>query len=298
MTTPLLAEGAVGGRSHCGRQPDAPALVEVEDVELDVLLEAVARVYGLDFRNYARASLLRRLRRRMTAEGRESLSGLLETVLHDPLAMERLRLELSVTVTSMFRDPPFFLAFRERVVPLLRTYPFVRIWVAGCATGEEVYSLAIVLREEGIAERVRIYATDVTDEILERAERGRIPLDRMRDHSTNYLEGGGKEGLSVYYTVDGTMARLDPSLREGVMFARHNLATDGTFNEFHVILCRNVLIYFDRTLQARVHRLLDESLVPFGILALGARESLSTSTIADRYEALDESVRIYRKVGA
>jgi chemotaxis protein methyltransferase CheR len=279
----------LGAGSQPSRTPD------IEDVELDLLLHAIVQVYGYDFRNYARASLRRRLWRRVTAEGRTSLSGLLEEVLHDPEAMERLRIDLSVTVTSMFRDPPFFLAVREQVVPLLRTYPFVRIWVAGCATGEEVYSLSILLREEGLSDRVRIYATDVSDEVLDRAQEGLVALDKMREYSSNYLEGGGREGLSRYYEVEGRWARLDPSLRDGVVFARHNLATDGTFNEFHVILCRNVLIYFDRTLQQRVHQLFDASLVPLGILGLGARESLATSLLEDRFDPLDAEVRLYRK---
>jgi chemotaxis protein methyltransferase CheR len=281
-----------------GATTTPPIRSEIEEVELDVLLEAILRVYGYDFRNYARASLRRRLWRRVTAEGRTSLSGLLEAVLHDPAAMERLRVDLSVTVTSMFRDPPFFRSLRQNVVPLLRTYPFVRIWVAGCATGEEVYSLAILLREEGLSTKVRIYATDVSDEVLDRAQEGLVPLDKMRDYSSNYLEGGGRESLSRYYEVDGRWARLDPSLRDGVVFARHNLATDGTFNEFHVILCRNVLIYFDRTLQQRVHGLFDDSLVPLGILGLGARESLATTSLEGRYEALDPEVRLYRKAVA
>jgi len=268
----------------------------VEDVELDLLLEAIQRVYGYDFRNYARASLRRRLWRRVTAEGRVSLAGLLETVLHDPQAMERLRIDLSVTVTSLFRDPLFFRALREQVLPVLGTYPFVRIWVAGCASGEEVYSLAILLREEGLADRVRLYATDVSDEILARAQQGRVPLEKMREYSSNYLEGGGHESLSHYYEVDGRWAVLDPTLRDGVVFARHNLATDGTFNEFHLVLCRNVLIYFDRTLQQRVHRLFDASLVPLGMLALGARESLVGSGLEDRYEPVDAEVRIYRRM--
>ncbi|MFA9428808.1 protein-glutamate O-methyltransferase CheR [Egicoccus sp. AB-alg2] len=270
----------------------------VEDVELDLLLEGIQRVYGYDFRNYARASLRRRLWRRVTAEGRVSLAGLLETILHDPQAMERLRVDLSVTVTSMFRDPPFFRSLRERVLPVLATYPFVRVWVAGCASGEEVYSLAILLREEGLADRVRIYATDVSDEILARAQQGRVPLDKMRDYSSSYLEGGGHEGLSQYYEVDGRWAVLDPTLRDGVVFARHNLATDGTFNEFNLILCRNVLIYFDRSLQQRVHRLFDDSLAPLGMLALGARESLVGSGLEDRYEPVDAEVRIYRRMAA
>lgn len=279
-----------------GPAPATFTPVDVEDVELDVFLEAVQRIYGYDFRNYARASLRRRLWRRVSAEGRTSLTGLLESVLHDPLAMERLRVDLSVTVTSMFRDPPFFRALRQQVVPMLATYPFIRIWIAGCASGEEVYSLAILLREEGLGERVRIYATDVSDEILDTAREGRVPLDKMRGYSSNYLGGGGQEGLSRYYAVDGRWARMDPSLRDGVVFARHNLASDGTFNEFHLILCRNVLIYFDRTLQQRVHRLFDASLVGLGVLALGARESLVGSEVEDRYEVLDAEARLYRKM--
>jgi chemotaxis protein methyltransferase CheR len=288
----------VSAQEESAAGPDDASSTTLEDVELDVFLEAVARVYGYDFRNYARASLRRRLWRRVTAEGRSSVTGLLETVLHDPSAMERLRVDLSVTVTSMFRDPPFFLALRTRILPLLKTYPFVRVWVAGCASGEEVYSLAILLREEQLAERVRIYATDVSDEVLDRAREGLLPLDRMRTYSSNYLESGGHEGLSHYYEVEGRWARLDPSLRDGVVFARHNLATDSTFNEFHLILCRNVLIYFDRTLQQRVHRLFDDSLVPLGVLALGARESLAGSSIEDRFEALESEARIYRKTVA
>jgi chemotaxis protein methyltransferase CheR len=270
----------------------------VEDVELDLLLEAIARVYGYDFRNYARASLRRRVWRRVAAERRTSISGLLEAVLHDRAAMERLRIDLSVTATDMFRDPPFFLSLRTQVLPLLRTYPFVRIWIAGCASGEEVYSLAIVLREEQLTERVRIYSTDVSDDILAQAQEGRVRLDKMRRYSSRYLEAGGDEGLSRYYEVDGRWARLDPTLREGVVFARHNLVTDGTFNEFHLILCRNVLIYFDRSLQSRVHRLLDDSLVPLGILGLGARESLAGSPLETRYEEIAPDMRLYRKRAA
>jgi chemotaxis protein methyltransferase CheR len=288
----------VTAHEHLGVTTEETLPTNLEDVELDVFLEAIERVYGYDFRNYARASLRRRLWRRANAERRSSISGLLETVLHDPGAMERLRVDLSVTVTSMFRDPPTFLALRTRVVPLLKTYPFVRVWVAGCATGEEVYSLAILLREEELAERVRIYATDVSDEVLDRAQAGRVHLDRMRKYSSNYLDAGGHDGLSRYYEVDGREARLDPSLREGVVFARHNLATDSTFNEFHLIMCRNVLIYFDRTLQQRVHRLFDDSLVPLGMLALGARETLTGTPIEDRFEALEPDVRIYRKIVA
>jgi chemotaxis protein methyltransferase CheR len=284
-------------------EPDLPdpatepnASTDVESVELDVFLEAIQRVYGYDFRNYARASLRRRLWRRVHGEGRHSLTGLLEAVLHDPQAMERLRVDLSVTVTSMFRDPQFFRALRELVVPHLATYPFVRIWVAGCASGEEVYSLAILLREEGLADRVRIYATDVSEQVLEQAREGRMPLDKMKAYSSNYLEGGGREGLSRYYTVDGRWARMDPTLRDGVMFARHNLATDGTFNEFHLVLCRNVMIYFDRTLQHRVHELFDVSLVDLGILALGARESLVGSPLESHFDVIDAESRLYRKV--
>jgi chemotaxis protein methyltransferase CheR len=269
---------------------------ELERIEIELLLEAVFRHYGFDFRSYAYASLRRRLWKRIGAEGLASISGLQERVLHDRDAMERLLMDLSVNVTSMFRDPNFYRAFRTGVVPLLRTYPFIRVWHAGCSTGEEVYSMAILLREEGLYERARIYATDINEVVLEQARSGIFPLEKMQEYTQNYLRGGGTRSFSEYYTAAYGGALFSPSLRENVVFAQHNLVTDRSFSEFNVILCRNVMIYFDRSLQNRVHELFYESLPMYGILALGSKESLKFSKYEDCYEAVDAREKIYRKV--
>jgi chemotaxis protein methyltransferase CheR len=269
---------------------------DLERIEIGLLLEGIYQHYGFDFRGYAWASLKRRLWRRAQAERVPSLSALQERVLHDPEAMERLLFDLSINVTSMFRDPSFFQAFREKVVPLLRTYPFVRIWNAGCSTGEETYSLAILLREEGLHDRARIYATDINDAVLAHARAGAYPLDRMRDYTENYIRAGGRDAFSAYYEADGDRARFDPALLEQVVFAQHNLVSDSAFNEFNVIVCRNVMIYFGKSLQDRVHQLFYESLEMFGILALGHKESIRFSGHEDSYEELDPQEKLYRKV--
>jgi chemotaxis protein methyltransferase CheR len=269
---------------------------ELERLEIALLLEAIFRRYGFDFREYAHASLKRRLRRRIHAERLETLSGLQERVLHDPACMERLLLDLSINVTAMFRDPSFYVAFRETVVPLLRTYPFTRIWNAGCSTGEEVYSLAILLHEEGVYDRARIYATDINETVLARAKAGVFPLDKMREYTNNYIHAGGKAAFSEYYVAAYDGAQFSRSLVDNVVFAQHNLVSDRSFNEFNVIMCRNVMIYFDRSLQARVHELFHESLAQFGVLALGHKESVAFSPFADSYEELDGQERIFKKV--
>ena len=255
----------------------AAAHDDLERIEIDVLLEAIYRRYGFDFREYAYASLKRRLWRRIHAEQLASISGLQERVLHDSGCMERLLLDLSINVTAMFRDPSFYVAFREKVVPLLRTYPFVRIWNAGCSTGEETYSLAILLKEEGLYDRTRIYATDINETVLDRARAGVFPLDKMREYTQNYIKAGGQRAFSEYYLAKYDGAQFQRSLVDNVVFAQHNLVSDRSFNEFHVIVCRNVMIYFDRALQDKVHGLFYESLVTFGVLALGAKEPRSTS---------------------
>lgn len=270
---------------------------EVEDLELQLLLEGVYRRYGFDFREYAPASLRRRVWRRVHAEGLTTISALLARLLHDPASMERLLLDLSINVTAMFRDPTFYVAFREKVVPLLRTYPFTRIWVAGCSTGEEVYSISIVLHEEEIDDRVRIYATDINESVLDRARAGVFPLDKMQEYTQNYIKAGGTEAFSEYYLAAYDGARFQRSLVENVVFAQHNLVSDRSFNEFHVIVCRNVMIYFDKTLQNRVHGLFYDSLVNFGVLALGHKESIRFSPYEDRYDELDAAERLYRKTG-
>jgi len=281
--------------AHAAPPTAAAARDELERVEVDLLLEGIFRRYGFDFREYAPASLKRRLWRRIHAEGLRSVSGLQERVLHDPACMERLLLDLSINVTSMFRDPTFYVALREQVVPLLRTYPFARVWVAGCSTGEEVYSLAILLDEEGLYDRSRIYATDINEAVLDRARAGVFPLDKMQGYTENYIRGGGKRAFSEYYVAAYDGARFSRSLTDNVVFAQHNLVSDRSFNEFNLIMCRNVMIYFDKSLQDNVHRLFYESLAPFGVLALGHKESVAFSPYGDRYEELDQQERLYRK---
>jgi len=284
-----------GPRVHL---PDTPGRypAALERVEIELLLEGIYRHYGYDFRAYAYASLKRRLWKYMEAAGIGTISALQDRVLHDTSAMERLLMNLSVNVTSMFRDPGFYRAFREQVVPLLRTYPFVRIWHAGCATGEEVYSMAILLQEEGLYDRARIYATDINEALLHTARAGIFPIEKMQEYTSNYLRAGGTRSFSEYYTAAYDGALFTPSLRRNVVFAQHNLVTDRSFSEFNVILCRNVLIYFDRSLQNRVHQLFYESLPVYGVLAVGSKESLRFSTVEDRYEELNNREKIYRKV--
>ena len=272
--------------------------VDVEKIELDCLLEAAYRRYGFDFREYAPASLRRRVNRRVQLEGLPSISALQERLLREPPLMQQLLLDLSINVTAMFRDPSFYLTLRRKVVPLLKTWPFTRVWVAGCSTGEEVYSLAILLDEEGLYDRARIYATDINEEVLDRARQGVFPLAKMQDYTRNYIAAGGTRAFSDYYTSAYDGAAFDRSLVRNVVFAQHNLASEGTFNEFHLILCRNVMIYFERSLQERVFELFDDSLVRLGILGLGTKESLRMSERAGKYEELEPLERIYRKTKA
>ena len=266
-----------------------------ERIEIDLLLEAIRRRYGYDFRGYALASLRLRLWHRAYGEGLLTLSGLQERVLHDPTCMDRLLRDLSINVTEMFRDPSFYRALRERVFPLLRTHPFIRVWNAGCSTGEEIYSLAIAMHEEGLLERTRIYATDINDAALERARTGTFALERMQRYTENYQRAGGNDAFSSYYTVSGDSARFNPALSGGMVFAQHNLVTDGSFNEFQLIVCRNVLIYFGPKLQEEVLGLFGASMTRFGILALGRKESIRHSPHADEYEPLVESEKIFRR---
>jgi len=270
-----------------------PAL---ERLEIELLLEGVFRHYGFDFRSYAYASLRRRVWKRIEAEGLATVSALQDRVLHDPDAMNQLLLDLSVNVTAMFRDPSFHAAFRRLVVPMLRTYPFIRVWHAGCSTGEEVYSMAILLEEEGLYDRARIYATDINEVVLQQAKEGIFPLNRMQEYTENYIRAGGSRSFSEYYTAKYDGALFSPALLRNVVFAQHNLVTDRSFSEFNVILCRNVLIYFDKTLQQRVHGLFYDSLAMFGVLCLGSKESLKFSMYEDCFEPVSQPDKIYRKV--
>jgi len=268
---------------------------ELERLEMDLLLYAIFRHHGFDFRSYAPASLYRRIRRHMENAGVPTISRLLELVLHQPTAMQRLLHDLSVNVTAMFRDPSFFLEFRQTVVPLLKTYPTVRIWHAGCSTGEEVYAMSILLEEEGLYDRCRIYATDLDSTVLDHARQGIFPLSRMKEYTSNYFLAGGKRSLSEYYTAKYDGALFAPRLAKNVLFSQHNLAMDKSFSEFNVILCRNVLIYFDRTLKDHALGLFTESFATFGVLCLGRKESLRFTAFEDEFSTLSAREKIYRR---
>jgi chemotaxis protein methyltransferase CheR len=273
-----------------------PADESIEEVEIEALLGALERRYGYDFRNYARASLRRRIRSTLEAEKLATVSSLQQLLLRDPTSMQRFIYRLSVHVTSMFRDAEFFRVFRSEVVPWLRTYPYLRIWHAGCATGEEVYSMAILLEEEGLYDRCRIYATDISDLLLQRAKRGIYTLDAIRRYTAAYHRAGGRRDFSSYYTADSENAVLHEKLRKNVVFSLHNLVSDGSFNEFNVVLCRNVLIYFDDPLRDRVLGLLDQSVVRGGFMAIGRKESLRFTPLQSRYSELRGEVRVYRRL--
>lgn len=269
---------------------------QLEDIEVALLLDGMFRYYGVDFREYSQASIKRRIREQMQNEGVATVSALQERVLHDRAALDRLLLALSIHVTAMFRDPSFYLTFRTKVVPLLRTYPSVRVWCAGCSTGEEVYSLAILLQEEDLYQRSLIYATDISRDVLRRAKDGIFPLSAMQEYTANYQRAGGKRQFSDYYTAGYDHVAFHPNLKNNLVFSEHNLVTDSSFNEFHVIFCRNVMIYFNKQLQARVHNLIYESLTMFGVFGLGNKETIKFTPCEDFYEELDEQDRLYRKV--
>uniref|UniRef100_A0A832M3M8 Protein-glutamate O-methyltransferase CheR n=1 Tax=Oscillatoriales cyanobacterium SpSt-402 TaxID=2282168 RepID=A0A832M3M8_9CYAN len=266
-----------------------------EDVEVHLLTEGLYRRYGYDFRNYAQASLKRRIHSFLKTEGLPNISVLQAQVLHDRACAERLLLGLTVNTTAMFRDPSFYTAFRQQVVPLLRTYPFFRIWHAGCSTGQEVYSMAILLQEEGLYHRCRIYATDANERVLQTAKNGIYPYKQMQEYTQLYLKAGGQRTFSEYYTASYDNVILRPALRERIVFGEHNLVTDGSFNEFNVIICRNVLIYFNQTLQNQVHELFYNSLCKFGILGLGKQETIRFTQYETAYEDLVKAERLYRR---
>jgi chemotaxis protein methyltransferase CheR len=259
---------------------------EVEAVELELLLAGIAEHWGYDFRRYARASLRRRVRQAMHKEGVATISALQDRVLHDPVALGRFVATVSVHTTSMFRDPDFYVALREHVFPLLKTYPYARIWHAGCASGEEVYSLAILLEEAGLYDRCRIYATDISSVLLERAIRGVVAAEQIKSHAEDYRRAGGTRDFREYYVSDSEHALVRERLKRNVVFSQHNLAGDGVFNEFHLVLCRNVMIYFDEELRERVLELLCSSLVRFGVLGIGRKESLRYTGFESRFEPL------------
>lgn len=274
----------------------APSRQPVEEVELDLLLEGIQRRYGIDFRNYSRASLARRVAQCMRGEKLRTLSALQDRVLHDGQALGRFIACISVHSTAMFRDPSFYSAVREQLTSELRRLPSIRVWHAGCSTGEEVYSTAILLLEEGLLDRTRIYATDMNEPALMQAREGAYPLRKMDEYTANHRQAGGKRPLSSYYESRGDVALFDPALQRDVVWATHNLATDASFNEFHLVLCRNVMIYFNPLLQRRVHSLLYDSLAHRGYLALGRQESIELTGYEPHYAVVDPIAKIYRKL--
>jgi chemotaxis methyl-accepting protein methylase len=269
---------------------------ELQKIEINLLLEGLYQMYGYDFRGYVWSSLSRRILHRMRVERLPTITTLLEKVLHEQEFLERLLNDLSIQMTEMYRDPSFFAAFRSEVVPLLRDFPEIRIWHAGCATGEEVYSMAILMLEEGLAEKTRIYATDMNEKALIAAKKGAFPLKKMQQYTKSYLKAGGKKAFSEYYTTDHQFAYFHYSLNENLIFAQHNLVTDSSFNEFHVVLCRNVMIYFDKDLQQKVHSLIYNSLANRGFIGLGSKETLLCLPKYMQYEEFNSNERIYRKV--
>lgn len=268
----------------------------LEEIEVRLLLEGIRLAYGYDFREYAMKPLQRTIVAAMAAERVPTISAYQDRVLHDAACMQRFLGLVGVSVTSMFREAELMLYLREEVVPVFRTYPSVRIWMVGCATGEEVYSLAVLLEEESILRRATIYATDLNEDTLAVARIGAYPLEQVRSYESQYARSGGRARLSDYYTISGRSARFSRSLQSNVTWARHNLVTDASFNDFHLIICANVLIYFRPSLQERAHRLFYDSLVRSGFLALGKSESLVFSPESSRYERVRDDVSLYRKV--
>ncbi len=270
--------------------------VNTESIEIGLLMEGIYRRWGYDFRSYAPASLKRQITKRMHSAGLSHISGLLPRVLHDKEFLDSFVLGLSITVTEMFRDPEFFQAVRQHLISLLKTYSFVKIWHAGCATGEEVYSMAILLQEEGLLDRIQIYATDFNGEALDKAKTGIYPVERLEAYAANYLLAGGAQSLSAYYHALNGSAKMTSNLMKHITFAHHNLATDGVFGEMNMVVCRNVLIYFDRSLQNRALTLFENSLCHRGILCLGNKETLDFSPIYDRFEEVAGKEKIYRRI--
>jgi chemotaxis protein methyltransferase CheR len=286
-------------------KPDMPAPARnhkpndadrIEAIEMPLLLEAMFQRYGYDFRDYAPASLRRRIHRAMTECGVATLSAYQDRVLRDPAAMAGFLDVVSVDVSGMFRDPGFYRALHDKVLPQLAGMAHLRVWLAGCAGGEEVYSMAILLHESGLLERAQLYATDLNPRVLGQGRNAIYPIRHMQEYTANYLKAGGKAAFSDYYTAKHEGAILADFLRQKIVWAEHNMVSDGSFNEFQIVLCRNVMIYFNTSLQARVHRLLHDSLMIGGALGLGHGESLQFTAFEECYEAIDRDERLYRRL--
>jgi len=268
---------------------------DISELEIPLLLETVYKKYGYDFRQYSEAHIRRRIMNRMAMAGLVDVSKMQSKLLNDETFASILLQDLSITVTEMFRDPGFYKSLRENVIPILKTYPFIKIWHAGCATGEEAYSMAILMQEEGLYERTTIYATDFNQQALNKAKEGIFSNQTIKEYTTNYQLSGGKESFSSYYTSNYDSVIMNQSLKKNIVWANHNLVTDSVFAEVHLILCRNVLIYFDKNLQNKVQRLFYNSLINGGILCLGSKESLRFTDLYDEYSDVDNKQRIFKK---
>ncbi len=268
---------------------------KLENLEIDILLEAIYRRYAYDFRNYARSSLKRRIEHLMKNNKFTRISDMLSELLHDEELFNHFLTVMSITVTEMYRDPSFYIALREKVIPFLKTYPYIKIWHAGCATGEEVYSMAILLEEEGFYDRCQIYATDFNTHALDIAKEGIYSAERMKLFTQNYLKAGGNRAFSDYYHAQYDSAKLDRALKRNITFAHHNMAHDSTFGEMNLIICRNVMIYFNKTLQSKVLELFLDSLASQGILCLGNKESIDYTSVSDHFKVISRSDKIYKK---
>ena len=268
---------------------------DTSELEISLLLEAIYQEYGYDFRQYSKAHINRRVMNRMRLSGLEDISQIQSKVLKNETFAYELFQDLSITVTEMFRDQDFYRSLRENVIPILRTYPFIKIWHAGCATGEEAYSMAIILQEEGLYDRATIYATDFNQHALNRAKEGIFSNTMMKEYTINYQLAGGKESFSSYYTSNYDNIIMNQSLKNNIVWANHNLVTDSVFTEAHLVLCRNVLIYFDNNLQNKVQKIFYDSLINGGILCLGSKEGLRFTEFHEKYSELDKKQRIFKK---
>ena len=269
--------------------------IETHKIEIDLLVEALYKKYGYDFRNYSQAHVRRRILHRFALSGLESIAAMQHKVLTSRAFLSELLHDLSINVTEMFRDPPFFMAVRQQVVPLLQTYPFIKIWHAGCSTGEEIYSMAILLKEEGLLSRSKLYATDINATVLEKAKSGIVPMSSIKKYTENYQKAGGTCSFTDYYNDRDDSAKLDESLQEKIVFADHNLVTDGVFGEMNMIVCRNVMIYFNQTLQNEVLKKFHESLFKYGYLVIGSKESLIWCDIANKFIVVNNEEKVYKK---
>ncbi len=270
-------------------------VLENENIEVELLLEAVNRKYGYDFRGYSRSSIKRRIKHRLSLSGLDRISDMQREILYDRDFFCTLLQDMSVNVTEMFRDPTFFRAVRETVLPELARNGTIKIWHAGCAGGEEVYSMAILLKEAGLYEKSRIYATDFDEAVLDRAKQGVFPIESLKLYTRNYTESGGAESFADYYSARYNLVLMDQSLKRNIHFTAHNLVTDGVFSEMDLIFCRNVLIYFKRELQDRVFKLFRDSLRQNGILCLGTKETVRLSRYSEAFGELVREEKIYRK---